>query len=82
MWIGDATHQENRGEIEIGLVNWACAVGSSNVLKHLLEDLGYTVKLTPVTAGAMYTGLANGDIDLITTAWVPLTHKQYMEKYA
>lgn len=84
MWIGGATHQENRGEIEIGYVNWACAVGSSNVLKHLLEDLGYTVKLTPVDGGAgvMYTGLANGDIDLITTAWVPLTHKHYMEKYA
>ena len=82
MWIGDATHQENRGEIEIGLVNWACAVGSSNVLKHLLEDLGYTVNLTVVDAGVMYTGLANGDIDLITTAWVPLTHKHYMEMYA
>lgn len=82
MWIGDATHQENRGEIKIGLVNWACAVGSSNVLKHLLEDLGYTVNLTVVDAGAMYTGLANGDIDLITTAWVPLTHKHYMEMYA
>ena len=82
MWIGDATHQENRGEIEIGYVDWACAVGSSNVLKHLLEDLGYTVNLTPVNAGAMYTGLANGDIDLITTAWVPLTHKHYMNMYA
>ncbi|MDI9378191.1 MAG: glycine betaine ABC transporter substrate-binding protein, partial [Candidatus Thermoplasmatota archaeon] len=82
IWIGDATHQENRGEIDIGLVNWACAVGSSNVLKHLLEDLGYTVNLKVVDAGVMYTGLANGDIDLITTAWVPLTHKHYMEMYA
>lgn len=81
-WLGDVTHQEGRGEIKIGLVSWACAIGSSNVLKHLLEDVGYTVSLRTVDAGVMYTGLANGDIDLITTAWVPLTHKHYMDRYA
>ena len=81
-WLGDAEHQSDRGEIRIGLVSWACAMGTSNVLKHLLEDVGYEVTLSTMDAGVMYTGLSNGDIDLITTAWVPLTHKHYMNMYA
>ena len=81
-WLDGVEYQGGRGNIEIGLVSWACAIGSSNVLKNLLEDVGYSVTLTIVDAGVMYTGLAYGNIDLITTAWVPLTHAQYMEKYA
>ncbi|MGE4577591.1 MAG: glycine betaine ABC transporter substrate-binding protein [Candidatus Methanomethylophilaceae archaeon] len=81
-WLDGVEYQEGRGEITIGLVDWACATGSSNVLKHLLEDVGYSVTLMSLDAGAMYAGLAYGNIDLITTAWVPLTHAQYMERYA
>lgn len=81
-WLDGVEYQGGRGNIEIGLVSWACAIGSSNVLKNLLEDVGYSVTLTTIDAGVMYTGLAYGNIDLITTAWVPLTHAQYMEKYA
>ena len=81
-WMDGVEYQGGRGNIEIGLVSWACAIGSSNVLKNLLEDVGYSVTLTTIDAGVMYAGLAYGNIDLITTAWVPLTHAQYMENYA
>ncbi|MCK9322854.1 MAG: glycine betaine ABC transporter substrate-binding protein [Candidatus Methanomethylophilaceae archaeon] len=82
-WIGDIEYQEGRGTIKIGLVDWACAMGSSNVLKYILETyVGYDVTLMSLNVGVMYEGLSNGEIDLITTAWVPLTHAQYMEKYA
>ena len=73
--------KENRGKIEIGLVGWACAMGTSNVLKHVLESVGYTVTLTIVDAGVMFAGLAYGIIDLTTTVWMPLTHEQYLDKY-
>lgn len=82
-WLGDVEYSSGRGSVKIGLVNWACAMGSSNVLKYVLETyVGYDVTLMELNAGVMYEGLSNGDIDLITTAWVPLTHAQYMEKYA
>ena len=81
-WMDGVEYQGGRGNIEIGLVSWACAIGSSNVLKILLENVGYSVTLTTIDAGVMYAGLAYGNIDLITTAWVPLTHAQYMENYA
>jgi len=53
------------------------------VLKYVLETyVGYGVTLSTLQAGVMYQGLSQGEIDLITTAWVPLTHAQYMEQYA
>lgn len=81
-WKGDVEFQNNRGNIKIGLVSWACAMGSSNVLKHVLESVGYSVTLTAVDTGVMFAGLAYGIIDLTTTVWTPLTHKQYLERYA
>ena len=80
-WIGDVEAEHDRGTIKIGLVGWACAMGSSNVLKHILESVGYTVELMIVDAGVMFAGLAYGIIDLTTTVWMPLTHEQYLAKY-
>lgn len=34
--------------------------------------------MTPVGAGAMYEGLAAGEGDAIFTAWLPITHADYM----
>ncbi len=69
------------GDIEIGYVLWDCAIASSNVMKIVLEDAGWSVELTDLEAGPMYTGLATGSIDVITTAWVPATHAAYIEQY-
>jgi glycine betaine/proline transport system substrate-binding protein len=80
-WIGDL-EREDRGKIKIGLVGWACAMGTSNVLKHVLESVGYSVTLTIIDTGVMFAGLAYGIIDLTTTVWMPLTHMQYLEGYA
>jgi glycine betaine/proline transport system substrate-binding protein len=68
-------------EITIGYVTWDCAISSSNVLKQVLEDAGYKVRLVAVDAGPLYAGLANGDIDVTTTAWLPHTHESYWEQY-
>ncbi|MFB7360834.1 glycine betaine ABC transporter substrate-binding protein, partial [Streptomyces hydrogenans] len=32
-------------------------------------------------AGALYTGLAGGQLDFQTDAWLPVTHASYLEKY-
>lgn len=81
-WLGDIEYSSDRGDLTIGLVNWACAMGSSNALKYVLETyVGYNVTLVELNVGVMYAGLSNGEIDLITTAWLPMTHAQYIEKY-
>ncbi len=81
-WLDGLNVDDNRGTLIIGLVEWACAVGSTNVLKLLLEELGYTVEIKSVSTGPLYAGLAYGHIDLTTTVWAPATHGQYLDSYA
>lgn len=73
--------QAAKGKVEIAYVEWACATASANVVKAVLEQkLGYEVDLLPVSAAAMWQAVASSDVDGLTTAWLPHTHKHYMEK--
>ena len=67
-------------KIKIGYVEWACATASSNTVAEVIDDMGYDVELLPVSAAAMWSALASGDIDALTTAWLPVTHAHYLAK--
>jgi glycine betaine/proline transport system substrate-binding protein len=70
-----------KGKVKIGYVEWACATASSNTAKAVLQEkMGYDVELIPVSGAAMWKGLETGDIDAMTTAWLPVTHSTYFEK--
>lgn len=68
---------EAKGQVELGYVQWDSEIASTNVVKKVLEDAGYEVKITPVDAAAMWLGVAEGDFDGIVAAWLPATHKDY-----
>ncbi|WP_100401892.1 glycine betaine ABC transporter substrate-binding protein [Bacillus sp. FJAT-42315] len=68
-------------EIEFVYVAWDSAMASHYVMKKVLEDVGYKVKLTQVEAGPMWTAVADGSADAMLSAWLPVTHKTYVEKY-
>ncbi|MBN2297800.1 MAG: glycine betaine ABC transporter substrate-binding protein [Deltaproteobacteria bacterium] len=68
-------------KVELAYVEWSCATASINVVKAVLQErMGYDVEITPVSAAAMYQAIATGDVDGMTTAWLPITHAHYMEK--
>ncbi|HPW69309.1 MAG: glycine betaine ABC transporter substrate-binding protein [Desulfomonilia bacterium] len=70
-----------KGKLEFAYVEWACATASIHVIEAVLEEkMGYDVEVTPVGAAAMWQAVATGDVDGITTAWLPLTHGHYMDK--
>jgi glycine betaine/proline transport system substrate-binding protein len=70
-----------KGEIELAYVEWSCATASVNVVKAVLQEkLGYTVEVTSVSAAAMWQAVASGDVDGMTTAWLPVTHAHYIKK--
>ncbi len=70
-----------KGEVELAYVEWSCATASVNVVKAVLQEkLGYTVETTPVSAAAMWQAIGSGDVDGMTTAWLPVTHAHYMAK--
>jgi glycine betaine/proline transport system substrate-binding protein len=47
----------------------------------LLQEKGYTVKTTSVDLAAGFSGIARGDLDGYLNAWLPSTHKAYIDKY-
>ncbi len=70
-----------KGKVELAYVEWSCATASANVVRAVLQEkLGYDVEITPVSAAAMWQGIASGDVDAMTTAWLPVTHGHYLEK--
>lgn len=77
---GCATLQDDA--VEIGYVNWACATASTYLAKNIIEtELGFDVIATDLQAGMMWQSLSEGDIDAIVCAWLPGTHKEYMDQF-
>ncbi|MBW1639846.1 glycine betaine ABC transporter substrate-binding protein [Microbacterium resistens] len=73
----------DKGTITLGfLPSWTDGLSTAYLLKDQLEKVGYTVEMKTLTeAGPLYTGLAQGDVDIYPSAWPELTHKSYMDKY-
>lgn len=54
----------------------------AELAKVALEEQGYTVEFQELPeAGAVYQGVADGDIDIVIDAWLPNTHAQYVEQF-
>lgn len=70
-----------KDKVELAYVEWSCATASVNVVRAVLQEkMGYNVEILPVSAAAMWQSLATGDVDGMTTAWLPVTHGHYLEK--
>lgn len=69
--------------ITMGVIpGWTDETATTYLLKNILEDNGYTVEVTELSDNApMYTALANGDIDVLSSSWLERTHKSYMDEY-
>ena len=83
---GDSTDSaggEDMGTITLGyLPSWTDGLSTAYLLDHQLTEMGYEVEHETVTdAAVLYTGLANGDIDVFSSAWPEVTHADYMEEY-
>ncbi|WP_426150090.1 glycine betaine ABC transporter substrate-binding protein [Pseudomonas sp. DC3000-4b1] len=69
-------------ELSIGYVDgWSDSVATTFVAAEVIkQQLGYDVKLMPVATGIMWQGVATGKLDLMLSAWLPVTHGEYWEK--
>lgn len=74
--------RQQANEINLVYVEWASEVASTNVLRVVLEEAGYDVKMTSVSAAAMWQSVASGDQDAFVAAWLPTTHGHYLEQVA
>jgi glycine betaine/proline transport system substrate-binding protein len=78
--IGSAQAADKQ-PLRIGWTAWSDAEAVTKLAARILETrLDQPVELVLLDVGIQYQGLANGDIDAMLMAWLPLTHKPYMDK--
>jgi glycine betaine/proline transport system substrate-binding protein len=78
---GSTVDKPSKEQITLLYVEWACARAETHVMADVLQNImGYQVELMSVGAAAMYEGLAAGQGDACFTAWLPLTHGEYMKQ--
>ncbi|WP_188207473.1 glycine betaine ABC transporter substrate-binding protein [Alkalibacillus aidingensis] len=77
----DSNIGEDKGEISIGMNNWAENVAVSNMWKLVLEEEGYDVTLENVEKAILYEGLANDDIDIGMEIWLPNTDGHFYDEF-
>jgi glycine betaine/proline transport system substrate-binding protein len=73
--------EEANKEIKIGVIPWDEDIAVTNLWEALLEERGYQVEQTQLEVGGLYSGVANGDLDLFMDAWLPATHEDYWAQF-
>lgn len=62
--------------------NWEEGIAYTNLAKVVLEDkMGYDVTITPSDVAPAYAAVAAGDQDAFMETWLPVLHKDYIEKF-
>ena len=62
--------------------NWEEGIAYTHLARAVLEDkLGYTVTITAADVAPAYAAVAQGDKDAFMETWLPVLHKDYMERY-
>lgn len=75
---GNATNDK---KVTIAYVNWAEGVAMTHLSKVLLEREGYTVDLKNADVAPVFAAVAGGDADVFLDTWMPVTHKDYIDKF-
>ena len=70
-------------KINLGIIpSWTDGLSTAYLWKNVLESEGYEVEITEIAdAAVLFTGVANGDVDVYPSAWPEVTHAAYMEQY-
>jgi glycine betaine/proline transport system substrate-binding protein len=77
----DGVAEGNGETIELVVTSWDSELFPAYVLKHALENHGFTVNVTIVDPAIMFESIASGSADVTTAAWLPLTHGAFAERY-
>lgn len=77
---GDSTSDSKN--VSFALVDgWDENVATTYLWKEMLETRDYKVDIESLDIASTYTAVANGQVDVYTDTWLPLTHEAYWERY-
>ncbi|MFN3865342.1 MAG: glycine betaine ABC transporter substrate-binding protein [Demequina sp.] len=76
---GEATEG---GDLTLAVFNgWDESLATSLLWEAILEDHGYNVELAYADPAPVFQGIADGDYDIVTDVWLPLTHESYVNQF-
>jgi glycine betaine/proline transport system substrate-binding protein len=79
---GCQTSDDTQKTAELVYVNWAEGIAYTNLAKNILEEkMGYEVTITSADVGPAYASIANGDQDAFMETWLPVLHRDYIERF-
>ncbi len=69
--------------ITLGYVDgWTDGSSTTFLWQHILEEAGYEVEVQALgDAAPLFQGVADGDIEVYPSAWLPGTHSEYMDNH-
>lgn len=68
--------------IRIAAADWSSSVAVSNLVRAVLqEQLGYRCRIRTMEIQDAWENAARGESDMMTSAWLPETHRPYLERY-
>lgn len=68
--------------VKLTYVNWAEGIAMTNLAAVIIEEkLGYMTDLTMADVGPVFTSVAKGNSDVFLDVWLPVTHKEYFERF-
>ncbi len=68
--------------VKLAYVEWSSEIASSNVVKAVLQEkMDIRCEIISMKADEMWKAVAEGEVDAMVAAWLPLTHKNYFEEY-
>lgn len=68
--------------IDLGWTAWSDAEVITRMAAQILEEkMGYKVNMQLADIAIQYQGVANCDLDAMLMAWLPETHKDYVERF-
>lgn len=68
-------------EIQLVYVEWDSEIASTNVIAKVLEDQGFSVKVTPLDNAIMWQAIASDEADAMVAGWLPATHGDLHEQF-
>ena len=79
---GEKESETSKKSANLVYANWEEGIAYTNLAKVVLEDmLDYNVTITASDVAPAYASVAAGDQDAFMETWLPVLHKDYIEKY-
>lgn len=78
-----AANAAGKPTLRLAHTDWSSSVASAHLVQAVLQErFGYPVELQRMEVDQMWRAVADGQADVMLSAWLPLTHADYRQRYA